>query len=293
MKIGFSCVRFVPHIEMFSPATPQLAVRAEALGFESCWMSEHIVKPLVLPNTHRHAPGGKSTAEPDTDLYDPCVALATVAAVTTGLQLGTIIYVLPLRNPFVTARTAATLDTLSGGRFMLGTGVGWLQPEFEIVGETWSNRGARTDEIMQIVKRLWTEPEPEFHGAYYDFPPCKFEPKPPRGRLFGSGGVKASVERSARWCDGWIADPSISKDHAALAGHIAELNRLRAEHGRAHEPFEITMYLDMDAGKDTIARLEDLGVTRCVVKPWTPHGAGVDTLAHGLADLDRAAQILF
>jgi probable F420-dependent oxidoreductase len=250
-----------------------------------------MIKPVVVPNTYQYAPDGRSVSEPDTDYYDPCVALSVVAAATKRIRLGTNIYILPLRNPFVTARTVCTLDVLSGGRILLGTGVGWLEPEFNIVGEAWKNRGARTDEIMQIIKRLWTDSEPEFHGKYYDFEPCKFEPKPIGVKLLGSGSVEAAVERAARWCDGWIADPKISLDYAEVERYTKQLSRLRAEYGRTEAPFEITMQLRLESGKRILPRLEDIGVTQVIINPWTPHALGMDSLSHGLEDLDRAAEL--
>jgi probable F420-dependent oxidoreductase len=293
VDIGFSFVRRARPLEMFPTHAPALAARAEEMGFESCWLSEHLVKPTVLPQTHPHSPGGRSTAEPDTDLYDPFVALAAVGALTNRIKLGTNVYVLPLRNPFVTARAVGTLDIMTSGRVILGAGVGWLKPEFDIVGEDFHNRGARTDEIIEIIRRLWTDEEPEFHGRFYDFPPCRFEPKPlqkPTPPILGSGAVAASLRRAARLCDGWIADPATARDLNAVERNIVEIARLRAEFDRAATPFDIQVMADLDADRDTRGRLEDIGVTRVVISPLRQVAVGRDALSQDVDELERAAQ---
>ena len=294
MHIGFSFVRQGVALEMFSRHAAQLCVHAEQMGYESCWISEHLIKPTKLPHSHPHSPGGKSTAAPETELYDPWVALATVAALTKRLKLGTNVFVLPLRNPFATARAVSTLDVLSGGRVIMGTGVGWLEPEFDIVGENFHTRGARTDEIIEIIRRLWIDENVEFHGKFYDFQSCRFEPKPiqkPTPPLLGSGSAKAALQRAARLCDGWIADPATAGDLDLLERAVNEIRRLREECGRAHLPYQIQTVIDFKADQQTRQRLANIGVTRAVIWPLRPVPPGADGLAQDVADLESAARL--
>jgi probable F420-dependent oxidoreductase len=140
-------------------ATLPLARLAEELGYGSWWAQDHV----VLPTT------AGSPIDPATPIVDPIVHLAHVAAVTRWMTLGTAVIILPQRNPLVLAKQAASLDVLSGGRFVLGVGAGWLVAEMVAVGVDPAGRGERTDEYLDAMTALWTEPAPEFHGRHVDF----------------------------------------------------------------------------------------------------------------------------
>ena len=150
---------------------------AEDHGFESVWMPEHLVFPAEMPPTYPYTETGMPPVTPDTPLFDAWVVLGGVATATERLRLATNVFILPLRHPLATARSVVTLDRLSGGRVTLGAGVGWLEEEFDQMGQYFANRGPRTDEIMGILRRLWTEDTIEHHGDFYDFGPVKFAPK--------------------------------------------------------------------------------------------------------------------
>jgi probable F420-dependent oxidoreductase len=296
VQIGITLQRWLPAMEMFSRDSPQLARRAEELGFESCWISDHLIKPTVLPPIYPYSSDNRSTAESDTPMYDPWVALATVSAMTERIRLGTNVYVLPLRDPFVTARTVGTLDVLSGGRVVLGCGIGWMEPEFAIASQTFSNRGKRADEIIPVLRKLWSEENPEHHGNFYDFPPVKFEPKTvqqPSPPILVAGGAEAALRRAAALGDGWIATPTIAKDLDLLARTIGQIEQLRAEFDRSGQPFQIQTGSGGKLDRDHMRRLEDLGVTRATVSPWTKVESGADPLQQGLDDLERVAGQLF
>ena len=128
-----------------------------------------------------------------------------LAAHTTTIRLGTWVYVLPLRHPFAAARSFATLDVLSGGRAEVGVGVGWLEGEFAAAGVDFASRGRRTDEALEVCRRLWSEPTVEHHGEFFSFPPVAFEPKPiqrPWPRLHVGGESPAALRRAARFGGG-------------------------------------------------------------------------------------------
>jgi probable F420-dependent oxidoreductase len=262
----------------------EVARKAEECGFDSIWVPEHLVFPAEMPPTYPYLESGPGP-RPGTHLFDPWVTLGFMAAVTTKLRLGTQVYILPLRHPIVTARAVATLDVLSNGRALLGAGVGWLAEEFQIVEQRFDRRGARSDEIIEILRRLWSEKVVEHHGEFYDLPPLRFEPKPvqsPLPILIG-GEAPPALRRAARLGDGWIG-----ANHALerLAPCVARLAELRREAGREAAPFEMIATTPPDAGLDGARRRRDLGITTAIMMP--PMQAGVRlTLASVCEDLER------
>jgi probable F420-dependent oxidoreductase len=264
MKIGIPLF-LLRHSEMAS-----VAVRAEELGFESVWVPEHLVLPTKLASRYPYTDDGVAPFSLDAPILDPLLLLTHIAASTSRIRLGTNIFVLPLRHPIVSARLAMSLDVLSGGRLSLGIGVGWLEEEFRAVGVEFATRGTRTRECVVALKALWTQPEPEFHGRFFDFGPLKFEPKPvqkPHPPLLFGGETAAALRRAAALGDGWYG---VSHDPVSAHERIEELRALRARAGRAHEPFEVTVGhggAALDA--DVLRRYADSGIDRLSVLPWT------------------------
>ena len=204
-------------------------------------------------------------------LYDPWVTLAYVAAATERIRLGTSVYVLPLRHPIVSARAITTLDVLSGGRVEVGIGMGWLREEFEAVGESFDRRGRRADEIVEILRRLWTEREIEHHGEFYDFAPLRFEPKPvqdPHPPIVVGGESAAALRRAARLGDGWISSGNQTLDE--LGSSIEALRTLRSEMGRTEHRFEATAFNRLPIDAQHFDQHRALGVDRLVVMPTLP-----------------------
>src|SRR5262249_25092263 len=150
---------------------------ADRLGFESLWMPEHLVVPLAASGSPHH--GSDHPPIPsNVPMYDVFTYLSHIAAVTTRIRLGTHVYNIRLRHPFVTARAATTLDVLSNGRLNLGIGASWLREEWEAVGLDFDERGSRVDEAVGVCCRLWNDEVIEHHGEHFDFGPTAFEPKP-------------------------------------------------------------------------------------------------------------------
>jgi probable F420-dependent oxidoreductase len=240
---------------------PEVAGVAEEHGFESVWIPEHLVLPADMPPTYPYSESGYPPIAPDTPMFDPWVVLATVASVTRRIRLATNVYVLPLRHPVVTARSVLTLDRVSGGRVTLGVGVGWLEEEFEIAGQSFHDRGRRADEIIGLLRRLWTEETIEHHGEFYRFPPLKFAPKPvqkPNIPIDVGGASPAALRRAGRLGDGWIE--AGARDFATLRASIDAVHAARRDAGREALPFEVTTGFGRDS--ETIHRCEDIGVTR-------------------------------
>jgi probable F420-dependent oxidoreductase len=245
---------------------PALAKEAEDLGFESVWIPDHLVFPEPMPCTYLYSDDGKPPISAATAVYDPWVLLGAMSSVTETIRFGTSVYVLPLRHPIVTARAVLTVDRISRGRVTLGAGVGWLKEEFGIVGLDPSNRGKRADEIIPLLRRLWTEEVVEHHGVCYDLPPVRFEPKPfqkPIPIEIGGSSPRA-LRRAGTLGDGWIEIGSSSEDQ--LAARVRTVLAARAEAGRDQLPFIITAGIGLADGAGHVDRMAEIGVHRLVLR---------------------------
>ena len=193
MRIGFSLLNNWGIED--AQALVGLASRAEELGFDSVWVHDHVFNVGHVFDRI----GGKP-------YYEPLTLLSFVAARTRRVRLGTSVLVLPYHNPIRLAKTAATLDVLSGGRLILGVGVGLIEKEIRAMGSPFAERGAFTDEAIAVMRSLWTEDEPSFDGKYHRFAGMKFSPKPlqkPSIPVVIGGVSGAAIRRAARVGDGW------------------------------------------------------------------------------------------
>ena len=185
--------------------TIENAQRCEALGYDSLWFADHLFMPIESKSSHKANISGTRAYRPRHTMMDACVTMAAVAASTETLTLATSVLIAPYRPPLSDARQFATLDILSGGRLILGVGAGWMREEFDAVGRRFEDRGAITEECIEIYKRAWTDDVVEFHGDHYDFTNLSMDPKPlqkPRPPIVFGGVVPAGARRAARCCDG-------------------------------------------------------------------------------------------
>jgi probable F420-dependent oxidoreductase len=241
----------------------EFAARCEQLGFESLWLPEHTVIP-VNPSV---GPGG-AVGETIPDSYllmtDPLIGLTVVAAATKTLRLGTGVLLIPEHHPVDLAKRISSLDLYSNGRFVLGVGAGWQPEESAALGGDFLRRWAQTTESIAVMKKLWTEDEPEHDGHYYSFPPLKFHPQPvqkPTPPILLGGGSKRLFDRIAGWADGWAPwSPSpddVVRGRAALVAACGAVGRDAGE-------MSVTAFTgSRDA--ETIAAFEAAGVDRLVV----------------------------
>jgi probable F420-dependent oxidoreductase len=246
----------------------ELAARAEQLGYESVFVPDHLALPVRLASAYPGTSDGSFPYPRDTPLYDPWLVLMQIARATSSIKLGTAIYLLALRHPIAAARAITTLDVLSGGRALLGIGVGWCAEEFRALGIDPRTRGARTDEAIEALRRLWTEPEPEFHGKHFDFDAIYFTPRPasaPHPPILVGGDSAPALRRAARLGDGWMSG-GVAENVDEIAQRMQQLRALRAEYGSTR-PFSITV-LDASPDAAALARMAELGVDRVVVMPW-------------------------
>jgi probable F420-dependent oxidoreductase len=237
---------------------------AEECGFESVWTVEHVVVPSGYESQYPYSPTGKMPGPEESPIPDPLIWLTWVAAATTRLRLGTGILILPQRQPLVLAKEIATLDLLSSGRVELGVGVGWLREEFDALGVPWDGRGARTEEYVDVLRRLWTEPETAYEGSFTSFAAVKSYPKPAQAGgvpVHVGGHTEAAARRAGRIGDGFFPGAALDK----LPRLVEVMRAAAAEAGRDPDAIEITAggVLDLDGVK----RLADLGVTRVVIPP--------------------------
>jgi probable F420-dependent oxidoreductase len=190
----------------YSLDTAVLAKHAEDVGFESFLVPEHPVIPGQTTSPYR---GSADGVLPDAykRIVDPFIALVWASAVTTTIKLGTGICLVPEHNPLMLAKTIATLDHYSGGRFIFGIGAGWLKEETEVMGGDFPHRWTQTREAILAMKELWTRDEAEYHGQDYNLPPLLSFPKPvqkPHPPIFLGGTARHVFSRIAEWGDGWM-----------------------------------------------------------------------------------------
>jgi probable F420-dependent oxidoreductase len=242
----FGCV-FPNRGPMATPANlGRVADKAEALGYDTVWFSDHIVIPTEVKSFYPYDPSGKMPFNPSEPYWEPLTVIGYVAGRTSRLRLGTSVLILPYRNPIVTAKMLATLDVLSNGRMTLGAGVGWMEEEFKAIGlDTYSRRGAYSDECIRIFRELWTKDNPSFEGEFHQFSNIRCEPRPvqPGGLPIWIGGhTPQAIRRVARLGDGWqplVQRPPADLPPAEMQEKIAQLRAFAQQAGR--DPQRITL----------------------------------------------------
>jgi probable F420-dependent oxidoreductase len=211
-----------------------VARHAESIGYKSLWVADHVVFPSVLKSKYPYHPEGKFPFDPADNFLEPLTVLGYVAACTTTIRLGTGVLIIPYRHPVVTAKVIATLDVLSRGRIILGAGVGWLEEEFAFLDSPYHQRGARTDEYLQAMKALWTQPEAQFHGRHVNFSDVRCEPKPvqkPHPPIWTGGHSPAALRRTATLADGWYGHV-FWRNPEALPQEIRTIKQMVEQAGR-------------------------------------------------------------
>ncbi|HSJ98548.1 MAG TPA: TIGR03619 family F420-dependent LLM class oxidoreductase, partial [Myxococcota bacterium] len=212
----------------FSPASHfcAMARAAEEHGWDAVAISDHIAHPERIESPYPYTRDGAIRWNEHTAWPDPWVSIAAMAAVTTRLRFVTNVYVLALRNPFLAAKAVATAAALSGDRVALGVGVGWCREEFAFAGQEFGNRGRRTDEMIEVLRKLWSGAYVEHHGRCYDFDRVRMLPAPSAPIPIYAGGLSEPALRRAARLDGWVSDLHTSAELGEIA---AKLRRLRAE----------------------------------------------------------------
>jgi len=271
MKFGLA---FGSSIAVEGSDAIELCRRAEAVGFESVWGGEHVIRPLSIESKYPYTPDGVAPGDHDTPVPDPLIWLAYVAAAAPTLRLGTCILIVPQRNPLILAKELATLDRLSGGRVELGIGVGWMKEEFDALGIAWERRGARTDEYLAAMQALWGAADASFHGEFVDFESVTSSPRPSGGRIpiLVGGDSGPALRRAARLGDGYFPGTT---DPEKLAARARELEEACAEAGRDRSEVSLhALFIELGDPAAGVERFTKLGVERALVPAFFFAGDG-------------------
>lgn len=249
-----------------------LAQVAEEAGFEALTFSDHVVYPETLDTPYPYTEDGSRRYDETSVFPDPWVVIGALAAVTTRLRFTNNVFVLAMRNPFLAAKAISTAALMSNDRVTLTIGVGWSRVEFELMGQSFRNRGRRTDEMIDVMRKLWTGELVEHHGEFYDFEPLRMSPAPAARIPIWVGGISDPALRRASRNDGWISDLQPTSD---IIASIEKIRKWRTATGR-DEPFDVMASANDAYDVDGYRRLGDAGVTHILTMPWAIH--------HGLTD---------
>ena len=270
MEIGIHVPQVGPFANRENVAS--FAKAADDAGFDGLWVFDHVVLQKEQESKYPYSADGKLGFPPTMDFLEPLTQLAFLAGITKRARLGTSVLVLPMRQPVLHAKIMATIDFLSGGRFILGAGVGWWKQEFEVLSVPFERRGKRMDECLQLLKALWTEEFVNFKGEFYEAIDWTCNPKPvqPGGIPIWLGGEsRGQLRRVGKYADGWHATPKsmatlqedfeVAKEAAIAAGRDPEKLTLSIEGGGVLVPNE--------TGKaaESLNKFKEMGLTHAIV----------------------------
>jgi probable F420-dependent oxidoreductase len=267
-KLKFGLTSMNAGATSYPEALVRVAQSAETAGFDSLWAGEHHVLATSsprIPATNR--------------ILNPVVALTFVAAHTRTVRLGTGVLLLPQHQPLILAKELASLDVLSGGRLIVGIGVGWAEAEYEALGVPFRERGARADEYLAAMRAIWSEEAPAYHGRYVSFQEVKAFPHPvqqPTPPIVIGGRAPAVFRRTVEQANGWYG---FALDLDETAGALAELREAAARHHRPSSlgELEISVAPRVPIDKVTARRFAELGVHRLIlIPPWEMDAAALE-----------------
>ncbi|MCB1030968.1 MAG: TIGR03619 family F420-dependent LLM class oxidoreductase [Acidimicrobiales bacterium] len=262
-----------------------IAQLADELGYNAMALSDHVINLESLDTKYPYTESGARRWEAFTPWVDPMVAIGSLAAQTKNLRFYTNVYILPMRNPLIVAKTVSTASVLSGGRVALGVGMGWCEEEFDLTGGTFAKRGARADEMIGILRKLWAGGWVEHHGEHFEFPRLEMTPVPSERIPVYIGGVSDHALRRAARNDGWISD-LMSTDEAAQAR--IKIDSFREEQGATGD-FSMIVSLNDAWTVDHFRKAADVGVTDLLTMPWSYYGGFKLSLDEKLAGMKRFA----
>jgi probable F420-dependent oxidoreductase len=262
MKFGLFSVN--SYVCSYLETAVEIAQLAESAGFESLWAGEHVVlpDPQVPP----------SPMAPTDRILDPLIALTFLAAHTRQVLLGTGIIILPQRNPLVLAKELASLDELSGGRLIFGIGAGYLEPEFHALGIPFTDRGVRTDDYLQAMRTIWTQPQPAYHGRFISFEHVQAHPRPQRSIPIVVGGhTPPAYRRAVEQANGWYGFAlGLSGTARSLPHSLTGISEALQRYDRPQALGKLEISVTPPPGTITLERARqyaDLGVDRLIILP--------------------------
>lgn len=251
----------------FMNTTEALAIAQmlDEAGYDGLISADHLIYPRDLQSPYP-SPTGRPMWSPDTAWPDSWVLIGAMAAVTSRIQFSTSVYIAPSRPLLEVAKQVATAAVIAEGRVWLGVGVGWMREEFDLMGQDFTNRGKRLNEMIPALRALWEGGWVSWDGEHYRVPEMMIEPHPPAPVPILCGGEsEAALRRAARLCDGWVGAVYPLEEAAA---YVQKLHAYRSEYGRSDEPFEIMLALSDPPSPDLYKRAEDIGITAVMCAPW-------------------------
>lgn len=249
--------------------------------------SDHVVNPQEISTPYPYTDDGSRRWQPFTDWPDPWVMIGALATITKQIRFTNNIFVLPMRNPFLVAKAISTAAIVSNNRVTPAVGVGWSADEFALMESNFKTRGKRADEMLEILRLLWSGEMVEYQGEHYQFNALEMNPAPTQYIPIWVGGIsKPAMRRAARLADGWVTDLQTSDE---IIASIEQIQAWRREFGRDHLPFDI-MATPSDAwDPDGYKRLEDAGVTHILTMPWPFYHGDTDELGKKIDAVKRYA----
>ncbi|HEX2500735.1 MAG TPA: LLM class F420-dependent oxidoreductase [Methylomirabilota bacterium] len=227
-------------------AITALAQRADALGYDSVFVTDRMLIPVTATASYPYSPTGAFPLGPDEPWLEALTAVTYLATVTRRIQVGTSVLVIPYRNPVFTARALATADYLSGGRVILGAGIGWWREEFQTLGVPFEDRAARTVEALRLMREIWTRPRIEFEGRFWQVREAggtrPYPVQQPHIPIWIGGHSDAALRRVVEIADGWHPlglRPPVRLDPDELAGRAQRLAEFA--HQARRDPADIVI----------------------------------------------------
>lgn len=266
-----------------------LARMLDEAGYDGMVTSDHMIYPRRLQSTYPDSETGTPPWPAETAWPDAWVLTGAMAAVTTRLRFSNAVYIAPARPLLEVAKQVATAAVLSGGRVALAAGVGWMREEYDLMGQDFSTRGRRLDEMIPALRALWQGGWVSWSGEHYRVPEMMIEPHPPgRVPIFCGGESEAALRRAARLCDGWVG---YAYRWEEAVGYARRLTALRREYGRLDEPFDILLALMEPPTPQLYLRAEEEGITSVMVAPWMGADLGGSTGVEGFrGSIERFAE---
>ena len=253
---------------------------ADDAGFDGLWVFDHVVMQKEQQSKYPYSADGSIGFPPTMDFIEPLTLLTYLAGITKRALLGTSVLVLPMRHPVLHAKIMASIDALSGGRFVLGAGVGWWKQEFEVLSVPFERRGKRMDECLQLLRSLWTDEFTNFSGEFYTVEDWACFPKPVQAGgipVYLGGESRKQLERVGKYADGWHAtakslptlrdDFEVAQEAASKAGRDPATLKINIEGGGVLAPDRL------EKTAEGLGRLKEMGIHHAIIGVHPAHMA--------------------
>jgi probable F420-dependent oxidoreductase len=250
-----------------TPDVLSLARAADTAGIDGITVSDHLFEPQQRVSKYPYSVDGKPPFAPDTAWPDPWVLIGAMAAVTERIRFTNNIYIAPLRELFTVAKLVSTASVISGGRVAMGAGPGWCEEEFDQVGQAFKARGARLEEMIDVLHQLWAGGWVEHYGKYYDFAPLRIDPVPTeRVPIYIGGHSDIALSRAARVGDGWIGNAYSPEEAEHYVGKLRD--ELKAADRLDDPDFEVILGLMAMPSDELHDRAAAMGITGLLCAPY-------------------------